>query len=41
MDNKGYAGSFLGGFLMGVGIFTAYIIIKLVLTALGVGDLLF
>lgn len=41
MGNKGYAGTALGGFLMGVGIFTAYIIMKLVLNALGAGELLF
>lgn len=41
MDNKGYAGSFLGGFLMGLGIMVAYVIVKLVLNALGAGELLF
>ena len=41
MDNKSYTGSFLGSFIMGLGIMTAYIIVKLVLTALGAGELLF
>lgn len=41
MDNKGYAGSVLGGFLMAVGAMLAYILMKLLLNALGAGELLF